>query len=311
MINLAAIFYLMVALFFLNRILKYYQVPDKYRAIVLTAITFGTNIFYYTVVESGMSHIYSLAFFSAFIHFTILFFENKKTKYIYILAAITGMIILIRPVNGIILFSTPFLAQNKKQFISGLSFLLRHKTTLILSLVIGLSIPFIQLILYKISTGSFFVYSYINEGFDFLDPHMFDFLFSYKKGLFLYTPLLLIGLFGIYYFWKQSRFKYYSYLLFIILVIYVLSSWTNWWYGGSFSSRAFLEYIPFVAIPMGTMLQQIKTKGQRIIFIGLITIFIVFCQIQTYQYRYYQIHWEDMTKEKYWDVFLRIDRLMK
>jgi hypothetical protein len=34
------------------------------------------------------------------------------------------------------------------------------------------------------------------------------------------------------------------------------------------------------------------------------------CQIQTYQYRYGEIHWSEMTKDRYWNVFLRIDRLL-
>ena len=38
---------------------------------------------------------------------------------------------------------------------------------------------------------------------------------------------------------------------------------------------------------------------------------IILCQIQTYQYRYTLIHWSDMTREKYWDVFLRVDRIGK
>jgi hypothetical protein len=311
LINLAAIFYLFIGLIYLNKVLKHYQIKDKYRAIVLIAISFGTNIFYYTVVESGMSHIYSFAFISMFIYYGLQYFSGNKIKYVFILAALTGIIVLIRPVNGIILCSLPFLAQSKRQFINGLQFLLNNKTTLVLAILPGLFIPFIQLIIYKLSTGSFFVYSYINEGFNFLNPHFFDILFSYKKGLFVYTPLLFISLWGGYYLWKKNKFEFYSLFIFLILLTYVLSSWSNWWYGGSFSSRAYLEYIPLFAILLGIVLVNIKKPIYKRAYLCLVFVLVILCQVQTYQYRYYQIHWEDMTKEKYWDVFLRVDQLIK
>jgi putative copper export protein len=80
-----------------------------------------------------------------------------------------------------------------------------------------------------------------------------------------------------------------------------------WFYGGSFSTRVFVEYIPLFAILLGTAIHKIKRYKKS--FHTVIILLIVLCQIQTYQYRYLQIHWSDMTKEKYWDVFLRIDRL--
>jgi hypothetical protein len=91
---------------------------------------------------------------------------------------------------------------------------------------------------------------------------------------------------------------------------YVLSSWNNWWYGGSFSSRVFAEYIPLFAILMGITLENFKKSLSGRFYISLIFLLVIICQIQIYQYRYYHIHWENMTKEKYWDEFLRIDRLL-
>lgn len=310
LINLAAIFYLLIGLLFLNKTLNLYEIKDRYRAIVLLAISFGTNIFYYTVVEPGMSHIYSFAFISAFIYYGLQYFSENRPSYIYILGLLTGIIILIRPVNGIILFSLPFLAQSKAQFLNGFKFLIKNKTTLVFALIFGLFIPLIQLIIYKLSTGSFFVYSYISEGFDFLNPHIFDILFSYKKGLFIYTPLLFISLIGGYFLWRKNRFEFYTLFSSLFLISFILSSWSNWWYGGSFSSRVFLEYIPLFSILLGVAIQHIKKPVFKRAYLSLILILVFFCQVQTYQYRYYQIHWEDMTKEKYWEVFLRVDKLV-
>jgi len=138
---------------------------------------------------------------------------------------------------------------------------------------------------------------------------MVDILFSYKKGLFLYTPLFLLSLTGGYFLWKSSRFQFFTCFGAFILITYVFSSWWMWHYGGSFSSRVFVEYIPLFIILLAIALQSIRIKKLKRLFAGIILLLIVVCQIQTYQYRYYQIHWSDMTREKYWDVFLRIDKL--
>jgi hypothetical protein len=140
---------------------------------------------------------------------------------------------------------------------------------------------------------------------------MFEILFSYKKGLFVYTPLLFISLLGGYFLWKKNKFEFFSLTAFLVIVTYVLSSWSNWWYGGSFSSRPFLEYIPYFSILLGLAISGIKNQLYKKAYVSMIIALVVLCQIQTYQYRYYQIHWEDMTKERYWDVFLRVDKLIK
>ena len=64
LINMAAVFYLLIGLFFLNLILEGYYINEWEKSLILFASVFATNLFYYTVVESGMSHIYSFAFIS-------------------------------------------------------------------------------------------------------------------------------------------------------------------------------------------------------------------------------------------------------
>ena len=49
-------------------------------------------------------------------------------------------------------------------------------------------------------------------------------------------------------------------------------------------------------LPLALILEQLRRMRSGII--GAIALLIVLCQIQTFQYRYYQIHWSDMTKEK-------------
>ena len=127
----------------------------------------------------------------------------------------------------------------------------------------------------------------------------------------MYTPLYLLSLTGLYSLWKSSRFSVYAWSGFFILITYVFSSWWNWYYGGSFSSRVYVEFIPVFMILLAIALHDTAGKFRKGILVALVVLLTILCQIQTYQYRYYQIHWSEMTKEKYWEVFLRIDKLIK
>ncbi len=310
-ISIAAIIYLITGLIYFIAVMKHYNLSPWTVVFTLFATVFGTNLFYYTVGEPALSHIYSFAFITMFFYYSVRYFSTPKPGYITVLGALLGIIILIRPVNGLIIFIWPFAAGGFRQLRDGLATAFKHTIHLSSALFLCVAIISIQLILYKISTGHFFVYSYGGEGFVFTQPHIADILFSYKKGLFLYTPMYLLAFTGLYFIRKISPFSFYSWLLFFLLITYVFSSWWNWYYGGSFSSRVYVEFLSLFMLLLAVTLQNIRKKAIKYVYITLIGLFIIICQVQTYQYRYYYIHWENMTKEKYWDVFMRVDKLIK
>jgi hypothetical protein len=310
-ICIAALFYLLLGLLYLDSILKLYQITTKHRIVVLIAAVFGTNLFYYTIGEPGLSHTYSFTFISAFVYYTKLYFNSFQPRLIIVIGLILGVIILIRPINGLIIFIIPFLALNFGTLQQGFKELINSKIHFVIGFLACITIISIQLLYYKLATGEFFVYSYGEEGFNFLQPHIFDILFSFRKGLFLYTPTFLLSLTGLYFLGKSSKFEFYSIIAFLLLIIYVFSSWWMWYYGGSFSSRVFVEYISIFMILLAITFNQLKSKFLRKALFAVTFLFIVLCQIQTYQYRYYVIHWADMTKEMYWDSYRQIPRLIK
>lgn len=309
-ITLAALFYLFLGLLYLRKTLLLYHVSERTISLVLIAATFGTNLFYYALIEPGLSHIYSFGFVAMFVYFAKKFFLTHEKKYVLWLAFSLAMIILIRPVNGLVIFALPFLASDFSRLKEGAIAIFKQPKTLLLSFAIGGGILFLQLIVYKISTGHFFIYSYGNDHFNFLAPHMFDMLFSYRKGLFLYTPIYLLAFLGAFVLIRKNTFEAVAFIGFFLLITYVLSSWWMWYYGGSFSSRVYVEFLPIMMLVLGLGIQKIQIRWTKVVATSFIILFVVLCQIQTYQYRYGQIHWSEMTKDRYWNVFLRIDRLM-
>lgn len=310
-ISIAALFFLFLGLLYLRKFIKLYGVDKWNSALVLFASVFGTNMLYYVAIAPGFSHVYSFAMVSVFLFSVKKYFLSLEKRHLIKVALSLGIIVLIRPVNIMIVLSIPFLAASFNNLKVGIVKMLNKKMFLLLSLGVFIVTVSIQLIIYKIATGEFFVYSYTTESFKFSDFNLFRFLFSYRKGLFLYSPVLFAALVsGLFYMWKKSRYEVIMYLYFFIITSYVLSSWWMWWYGGSFGCRVFIEFIPLLTLLLGIALINMRPILLKNLFVSLIIALMLFTQLQLYQYRIGYIHWDSMDYERYWDVFLKVDILL-
>ncbi len=153
--------------------------------------------------------------------------------------------------------------------------------------------------------GHFLLYSYQGEGFHFLHPQFINILFSYRKGLFVYTPILFLSLAGLIRMaFQRKYYQVFTWLLFFLLITYLLSSWHSWDYGASYGSRVFIDYYSVFFILLALLINEIpKILKTGIILLSVLTIPVNL--IQGYQYKAYILHWTDMNKEKYWEVFLK------
>tara|TARA_B110000046_G_scaffold57595_1_gene64302 strand:+ start:22831 stop:24132 length:1302 start_codon:yes stop_codon:yes gene_type:complete len=306
-ISISSIFYHLVGLYFFSKLLQFFKVRPEVIALLLFSISFGTNLYVYTLVEAGMSHSYSFCLVSVFIWACYRAFVLKQDNQFWKCSLLVGLIVISRPVNAMIVLFIPFLFSAFSEFVLRLKDIFTNWKSimqLILPFVLMISI---QLIYYKLATGKFFVYSYNEEGFIFSNPEWINFLFSYKKGLFLYTPIYLVATLSLFFNKSLPIVRKLLWFLAMGTVIYVFSSWWMWFFGGGFSGRVIVDYIPLFMLPLGLFLNQVKPK-RGVIISSVIVLLIVVCQIQSYQYRYYEIHYSEMTKEKYWDVFLLRNR---
>jgi len=303
-ISIFAILYMLLGLLYLRKTLILYGASEINMSIILLSIGLGTHLFYYAIAEPSMSHVFSFGLLSLYIFIGKSYFLSPKKWQAIALAALIAWISLIRPVNVLVVFLLPFLAGSFASLKKGFLFFVKENTVyFILSILVALAIVSIQFVIYYLQSGHFIVYSYGEEGFNFLDPHMIDILFSYKKGLFVYTPLTFIATFGFIVLFKRNQFAFYSLLAFGTLLTYILASWWSWYYGGSFSSRVYIEYLPLFAILLLYLLDVIRRNYLRKAFLLLLVGTLFLNQIQTYQYRLGHIHYVDMNKEKYWEVF--------
>ena len=301
-INIAAIFYVVLGFWLLLRVLE----PQYGSISIFVAVMsiFATNLYYYAVGEPGMSHAYSYFLVSCLIYLTFKFQSFPKFKYLVWAAIVFGFLILIRPVNGLVLFSLPFLL-GKTEFMKVLKVIKKPAHALSLSSIV-IALFSIQFIIYYFQTGHFFVYSYSEEGFNWANPEILNALFSFRKGAFVYTPILLLVFPALFSFWKTNKFRVWAFILFFSPVLYVLFSWWNWWYGGSFSQRVLIEYYPILIVFFSMWAHGIQSKTTKKLLVAFSVICLCWCQLQTYQYRYNIIHWENMDREKYIEVLFNM-----
>ncbi len=303
-ISIAGIFYFLAGLFFLSRLLRLFEIHDSIIAIVLLLIAFGTNLLTYAIISPGMSHVYSWFVITAFLFVVKKLIQTKRTKYLYSGAILFGIIVLIRPLNGLILFAVPFLTDSYTEFKSFIKTNSALKSTII-AFILVTAIVIIQPVLWYIQSGSFFIWSYKDEGFNFTRPQIVKVLFSFRKGLFIYTPMVLLALAGSLFWFRKNRFRFNSLFIFLIILLYFISSWWNWYYGPSFSQRPFVEFYAIAGLLLAALFTHIRTLIAKISIYFLAIAFVVLNMVQTYQYKYYILSTWDMSFEKYNYVFLK------
>jgi hypothetical protein len=208
----------------------------------------------------------------------------------------------------VIVLILPFLANDAKRFIAGVKNYFSSGRIVFTSLILIAGISFIQCMVYYLESGKFIVNAYSTDHFDFLHPAMTDILFSFRKGLFVYTPFVFLSLFAVISIIRENIFRGVMCIIFFLAIVYSISSWECWWYGGSYGLRAFIEFYPVFAILAGIILQNLRPKGLRYFFMLLFAFTLYLNTTQAFQYRHSIIPGDGMTKEKYMEIFLKTKR---
>jgi len=301
----AGLFYGLLGLFILSKILlRFFN--DKITALVILILAFGTNFFYYVTNEGEMSHSFSFFLFSLFFYFSLEWNKNQSIKNTISLGLTGGLIILVRPTNGVaLLVPILFGIYDLKTLKSACNLYVKNWFKL---LIIGLIVFLIflpQLLYWNYATGNFLFYSYGKEGFFFSKPQIINGLFSYRKGWLVYTPIMLFAMAGIPMLFKKMKDFSVAITIFFILNIYIIFSWWSWWYGGGFGARPLIESYVFLSIPLAVFIDFIfkQIKPIKYLFGILVFLFLSLNLFQTWQYRRTIIHWDSMTEEAYWAVF--------
>ncbi|MGE0076392.1 MAG: hypothetical protein AB7S48_00880 [Bacteroidales bacterium] len=280
-------------------------------SLVLIIIVLSTNYIVHITMygQNAMSHNYLFFAYSLILWITILWHKSHKIKHIILLAIVCGVTILSRP-SEIVCLLIPFFwgIYNKSTAIEKKNLLVKYKGQIITFILIVFLIGIPQFVYWKIYAGKFLFNSYggnAGEGFEFLRPYILQVLFSFRKGWLIYTPVMIFGIIGFVFLYRKNRTIFYALFVYFIANLFIVSSWSCWWYANSFSQRALIPSYPVMAIAIGYFLSWMKDQKRIVIAIGCCL--IIGCTslniFQIVQFHNGIIDGDRMTREYYFAVF--------
>lgn len=304
------LFYAIAGLLVLRKLLLRIFGPVT-TSVTLVLVAIGTNLYYYSTYEAAMPHVYNFFLVTVFLWQVIRWYRDPGWKNALLVGGLLGLISLIRPTNILVVFI--LLLWDVKQWDElwkRIRFFLERYYLVLLMLAAFLLVWAPQMLYWKMITGKFLYFSYGVAGasFYFKNPQVMGSLFSFIKGWYVYTPVMLFATIGIIFLRKRHRTSFMAVLVLFITMVYVQSSWWSWWFGGGYGLRAYIDVYAVMAFPLAVLVEkmvELKTPWKRVATYT-VTIFLVYLSWhQTYQYHRGMIHFCGMTKESYKLNFLK------
>lgn len=277
----------LIGLWFLRRVLLVYF-SDKTTAAALLCLVFGTNYFEYAGVTGAMTHNWLFTLNTLLIFSTIRFYERPTLAWAAAIGLLTGWAALTRPTEIISALIPLFWAVGSWRALrERFGFFRQHFFKITLAGVIAGAVMFLQAAYWKYATGEWIVYSYQEQGFSWLHPHLSDVLFSARAGWLVYSPMMAFGILGM--FWlaarpaatpaaaekKSVKALLPVLLIYCLLSLYITSAWDIWWYGGSLGQRALVQAYPLWTFPLAALIAWVSERGwRRMVFVPLAAICI-------------------------------------
>jgi len=275
LIKFSAFLYTLLGLLLVYNVLKNYFSST----LALTGVAFiflGTNLLWFSVYQAGMSHVPLFFLYSLLIYLVIKVHTHPKTSLFVIAGIVCGIITLVRPTD-ILCLLIPLLynVYDKATAREKVLFLKENKLK-VCAFIIAIIIPFIpQLIYWKIMTGSYFYYSYGNQGFNWLHPKIIEGLFYFSNGWLPYSPIMIFSVIGLL---LYSSFKKWAWCIWLILPVYVyiIYSWYGYNYINGLGSRPMIHMYPLLALPLTAFIGFIsKQRFIMKVSFGIVCLFFI------------------------------------
>lgn len=237
--GITCVFFVLFGLLLLYRLLLQ-RFSSTISIVSILSIAFATNLFFYGSLDTVNSH--ALSFFTTVL-FLVFLFQHKRRW--VLIGGILGLVGLIRTQDVVL----------------GLLILPYVKPKELPMLLCGLFFGFLpQLVAWQQLYGTFWISPYLNgtEGFRFQPNHIFDVLFAPTNGLFLWTPITLIGCIGLWIKTYRTNKLYRLFFVVFLIEILITASWSSWLQGASYSGRMFVSSLPVLTFGVANFYQWLS-----------------------------------------------------
>jgi hypothetical protein len=306
-IGIAGLVYALLGLLALRSVLRAINVDEMSSAIVLAGIGLGTQLVQYVCIQPGWSHVYSFCMVNVFLLSTVRLAAAPVSARAIGWGLSLGLVILLRPVNALVLFAVPVLLGNATWTLARV-FWGRWRLVLMMGAACALVVC-VQSVLWYAQVGHFIADGYRGEGFHWGRPEIRQVLVGFRRGLFLWTPVLVPAALCVLVLWCMDRLRAVAAVVYWTVNTYVISSWWIWYYGSGWGARVFVDHYPVLFLPLALVLTRWRRYRVRNWWIAVVLLVLLssFTLAQFYQYNHRLIHQESMDSRKYAYSFLRFD----
>ncbi len=308
-ISLGSLLVALLGLWLLRRNLLAYA-SDAATAITLLLIVLGTNYLDYAAINSAMTHNYLFTLYAGLVALTMSWYKSPTLLKAAGIGLIIGLAALTRPTE-ILAALIPLLwgLSTWSELRQRWAFWQKHSAHLFLAIVVCGLIGSLQLIYWKAITGQWLVYSYEDQGFSWLSPHIDQGVFSFRAGWLVYTPMMGFAVLGFVPLHQQQRSIFWAVLVFFALFLYVTFAWDIWWYGGSLGQRAMVQSYAVLAFPLAAFVAFFMGQPAWRYLTAAVCVFFIYYNLWlTHQaHKGGMLEPGFMTRAYFWRIFLRYD----
>ena len=281
-ILMAAIFYMLAGIAILSKLLNKTGFSIFIQWLVPVGLLLGTNLFYYTFRESGMSHVFSFFLISVLCYSSHMRLKSSNWRWIILTAFPLALIILIRPTNAIAGLIPLFWGAGIKDIPNRIWRFATDVKWLVAFLVSVLILFPPQLLYWKMVTDRYIFYSYGNEGFsNWNNPKILEVLFSHQNGWLIYSPIMVLGLGGLIFMMARKIKGWLMPTMLISIATYIFASWWAWWFGGAYGHRCYVDFLPIFAIPSAHLLSsEFLNKKASILLMALFAALVSYVNLR-------------------------------
>jgi len=240
-----------LGLVLLRKILLHYF-NDDVVTLTLIGLAAGTHWMEYASITNGMNHTWLFTLLCVLILSTIRFYKHTDWTSAVGIGASLGLAVLTRPTE--IVWTLIPLLWGMTMIKDRIAFLFKHWPKIAVAVVICGLIIFIQLIYWKYASGEWIVYSYGEQGFNWLHPAIKRGLIGTNIGWWLYTPLMFLAMLGWYGMYKNYKTIFWPTFLTSMLAIYITLSWAHFEGGGGLGQRNLIQIYPLMAFPLAVVI---------------------------------------------------------
>lgn len=305
-IILAGFLYAIIGLIFLRKILLKY-LSDGVTAITLAVLCISSNFFFFITYGNDIPHVYAFTLNILIIWLTIRWHEDHKKKYAILLGLILGLAVISR-ISEVLMVIVPVLwgIYNWDSFIKKLKLIFQYRIHVLLLVLAGFIAVLPQLFYWKLASGGWLYWAYDDPGssIDFYNPRFLWVLFSFRKGFFIYAPVMIFSIIGFYFLFRKKKEIFIPLLLVSLFHIYLIACFSSL---VAYGWRAFIELYAVLVIPLAFFIDALQNSKRWVRFpvYTLIFALTVINIMQAWQIKVEIIDGYRMTREYYFRVFLK------